>query len=58
MKERFTTINYSDEKLFTKQDNKILLKEWVDDLNFLVNFESNLNANYSIDVATRPNAPP
>ncbi|MFA6089756.1 MAG: hypothetical protein WC755_07905, partial [Candidatus Woesearchaeota archaeon] len=53
MEENFTTITYSNESLFIKQDNKISLREWVDNLLLLTNFESNTTANYSIDTGAQ-----
>ncbi|MFW6281251.1 MAG: hypothetical protein ACOC1O_00440 [bacterium] len=49
IKEKFRYIEYSNEKVFTKESSgKISLKEYTDDLIFLANFDSTFNAQYAI----------
>jgi len=52
IKETFRRIEYSDETKFLKTDNRIELKEYSEDLIFLANYNSSLEANFSEGVAT------
>ena len=52
IKETFRRIEFSDEQKFVKTDNKIELKEYTDDLLFLLNFNGTFNAEYSFDSPT------
>jgi hypothetical protein len=45
--ETFRYITYSDPDKFVQVDNRIELKEYIDDINFYVSFDSTFNANYS-----------
>ena len=58
--ETFREIEYSDKNLFETENGKLQLKRFADDLIFSVNFDNNLNAQFSfskeqpIDISGSP----